>query len=161
LHSLLSCRGAALLLLLGACGFRQASQRPAPAGDTVVTTVEITAEPLRLEPGDLMPGQAYAMGARFAGIDVRPDTVFLTVGQTADLRAIEVSAVDSAGEVLGRLRTYDHGIRPGAAEMIGFMTVRGVQAGVSGLTITVSRLDWANSEDRRPTVNIPIVVRER
>ncbi|MEO7084327.1 MAG: hypothetical protein ABI442_17170 [Gemmatimonadaceae bacterium] len=92
------------------------------------------------------------------GIRVEPTTLTLRVGQTIELRTLNVIVVDSSGKDRGRLSGFDFGIPKGQAAVAVPRKITGSRPGTAVLTIHYPTLAWKGRSDPRPaaTVNVEV-----
>ena len=102
---------------------------------------------------------ARALGARFAGIRVRADSVVIQLGRSFDLSNLEIQALDSAGHPLGRLVYFDAAVPNGAVVSSRPGWVMAVMAGEEIVTFRVPGSAWPNDPKPRPEARVRFVVR--
>jgi hypothetical protein len=88
------------------------------------------------------------------------DTVRLRVGDVLPLETLPLVVIDSAGEPLGPLATYDVQIGGGGSVTMTDAGIRGVRAGLGHVTFTVSRLFRDGHEGPPPGAMLHFVVRD-
>ncbi len=82
------------------------------------------AQDLMLTPTDLA-----TLGGRVAGLRLEPDSVVVHVGQAFVMHQVRLLAIDSSGNVLGRVRGYRWRIPPGPLAVQAPDTVTAMRAG--------------------------------
>jgi hypothetical protein len=107
---------------------------------------------------DIAPGDVIAVGRTIKSVKAQPKTITVRVGQTVGLDVITVTAIDSAGEVRGRLAGYDFGIAPGSAADAVPRKITGVRPGTAVLTVRYPRSGWTGRTDPRPFDTVKVVV---
>ena len=104
--------------------------------------------------------QDRARARRAAELRATSDTVRLRVGSVLPLETLPLVAVDSTGEPLGSLSTYDVQIGGGGFVTMTDAGIRGVRPGVGHATFTVSRLFRGGHEGPAPRAMLHFVVRD-
>jgi hypothetical protein len=137
-----------------------------PSGDTVTTRRERLGTLTEFVPGDLMPWQLSALAPRVGGLSAAPAELRISAGDTIRLGAgLRVTVVDSAGNSLGRILTYDVALEPGAAVLAldpaAGIAVAGRSPGESALRISFPAEPWRPRTDPRPELSIPVRVQAR
>jgi len=138
----------------------------ASSGKTVATRRERLGALTAFAPGDLLPWQLSALAPRVGGLTAAPAELRITVGDTIRLGAgLRVTVVDSAGNALGRILTYDVALEPGAAVLAldpaGGIAVAGVHPGESVLRVGFPAEPWRPRTDAAPELSIPVRVQAR
>jgi hypothetical protein len=116
-----------------------------------------------LAPGDLMPWQLGALAPRVGGLTATPAELRIEVGDTVRLAAdLRVTVVDSAGNALGRILSYDVMLEPGAAALaldpVAGVAVAGLHPGESELRVAFPDEPWHPRTDAPPRLSIPVRV---
>jgi hypothetical protein len=105
--------------------------------------------------------QDRARARRGAELRATSDTVRLRVGDVLPLETLPLVVIDSAGEPLGSLSTYDVQIGDGGSVTMTDAGIRGVRPGVGNVIFTVSRLFRDEHEGPAPSAVLHFVVRDR
>ena len=138
--------------------------QPAPAAPPISAANSGRPAPAAAPPpGPALPilraEDAHALGARFAGIRVRADSVVIQLGRSFDLSNLEIQALDSAGHPLGRLVYFDAAVPNGAVVSSRPGWVMAVMAGEEMVTFRVPSSAWPNDPKPRPEARVRFVVR--
>lgn len=148
-----------LLAALGAgCRRTQATSDPPPASGTRVEYGAGVALVRPPAPGEIGVADLARVTPQIRSLQVEPAQLELRVGQRFAFRDLRVTAIDSAGQVLGRLPDFNRRFESGAA----FMDLDGVvavRAGESRLLVRASLYAEYGGQGPVPEVWVTIVVR--
>ena len=150
------------LVLLSLTAAACATARPASREATDVRT-EIRREEgiviTEVDANDIAQDRERAR--RAAALRATSDTVRLRVGDVLPLETLPLVVIDSTGEPLGPLSTYDVQIGGGGAVTMTGAGIRGVRAGPGHVTFTVSGLFRDGLKGPAPSAMLHFVVRDR
>jgi hypothetical protein len=149
---------ALLLSLLVVCGC-SSRQPAAQLVDRLPTRAFTTTDTVPME--EAGSASVDPLPPRVAGLRLIPDSVVLRVGDTLDLRTVQVLVVDSAGGTVRRLRFYNHGSPPGAIRMVQMMRVAAAHPGTGVVGIEVPAFQWQVAGRPAPRAELRVIVRER
>lgn len=151
-------------LLLLAAGCRSGGPaRGASATNVVVDSVLIATDTTYALPdGIILPDSLRALGARVSGLRAVPDTIRLRVGERFAMRELQVLAVDSAGRALGPVIADTEieertGIATGTTP---FGSLTALKPGMTHVHLVASAPRNSPAPADRPTLDVPVVVRE-
>ena len=108
---------------------------------------------------DLDETAARALVPVVKGIRAEPATLTIRVGQTVQLRLINVVVFDSTGADRGRLSGYDFRIPGGSAAVAVPRQITGKRVGKAVLTIHYPTTAWKGRQDPRPAATVTIDVK--
>jgi hypothetical protein len=113
-----------------------------------------------LPAGMMTPNDVRALGPRFVGVRVIPDSVSLRVGDTLAFDSIRLVAVDSAGRILGRLPIFDTHMNGSSARLLLFRGLAAVRSGLTLVLFPVPRPFWFQADSTRPVTQLRVSVHE-
>lgn len=103
-----------------------------------------------------------SLGPRIRSLRADPTDLVQLEGDTVRVaNVVRVLALDSAGVVLGELRTYDFGYRGRGFRLLHDGGVHLRRRGTLRFTARLPRRFWNGDEARRPSVDVPIRVESR
>ena len=128
------------------------------AQDTTGVHRTVVRGTMRVPDGFMTPDAAKALGSRFVGVRLVPDSVAIRVGDTLLFDRVALLAVDSSGRVLGRLPIFNTRMPAGAAEILLFRGALGDHPGLSVMTIGVPHPFWGRADAPPPAGQLKISV---
>jgi hypothetical protein len=103
--------------------------------------------------------EVTALAPKVRSIHATPATITLRVGETVQLSAITVTAVDSAGRTRGQLAGYDFSIKPGEPAEVVPRHITGKRPGQTDLIVRYPRMAWKARSDPRVETKIHVIVK--
>jgi hypothetical protein len=108
---------------------------------------------------NLAPDEIEALGPKVAGLRITPDSIVLAMGQRVTADTVHVLLTGAGGEILGRVRSLQWRVMPGAVTIARPDTLVAQAPGRTALQLKLVDGALPGRSDLHMLLQVPIIVK--